>query len=161
MAASTSAAGGSSARPRSLSGKETTLSTRILRPLRELETRRAKHDGRELGFGRHKVRRDRSNPDEKVTLTLLQHAVDGPAIGIVVRSAGRVAHAERIAADPGTHRCGGDGPLPAAKREPGEARGLIKILSEASELLDGKLGKRKVERRRRPDHDAVFCLFAL
>src|SRR6185437_1318668 len=132
-----------------------------LRRLRELEAWCAEHDGRELGLGWRKVRRDRGDPDEKIALTLLQHAIDGPAIGIIVWRAGRVTHPERIAADPGAYGCGGDGALAAAKREPGEARGLIEILRESGELLDGKLGKGKIERRRRPDHDAVFRLLAL
>ena len=132
MAASTSAAGGRSARPRSLSGRDTTLSTRTRRPawstpgvptgmntcglLGELQSRRAEHDGGEVGLRRSKVGRDRRDPHQEIAFLVLQHAADRLAIGIVIGGAARIAHAQRIAADPGADRARGHRTLGAAER---------------------------------------------
>ena len=124
------------------------------------ETRRAEHDGGKLGRRRHEARRDRGDPEQNIALAVLEHAADGPAVRIVIGRAAGIAHAERIAADPCAHGCRRDRALGAAERKPCETRGLIEVLHQAGELLDGELGMGKVERRRRPDHDAVFRLSA-
>ena len=174
MAASTSAAMGRSARPRSLSGRDTTLSTRTSRPawstpgradgdenvslFGELQSRRAEHDRRKVGLWRSKLGRDRGDPHQEIAFLVLQHAADRPAIGIVVGRSGRIAHAKRIAADPGAHRARRHRPFGAAEREAGEADGVIEVLHQTGELLDGEIGEGEIERGRRPHHDAIFCV---
>ena len=124
------------------------------------QARRAEHDGGHFGRRRHQARRDGGDPYQQIALALFQHPADGVAVGIVVGRAAGIADAQRIAADPGAHGGGGDRPFGAAERQPGKARGLIEVLDQAGELLDGEVGKGKVERGRRPHHHAVFGVAA-
>ena len=109
-----------------------------------------------FGLGRRKLGRDRRDPGEKVTLAILQHAADVPTVRIVVGGAGRIADAERIAADPGADAGCRHRPFGASDRQPDKSDRLREVLYQASELVDGELGEREVERGRRPDHYAVF-----
>ncbi len=54
----------------------------------------------------------------------------------------------------------GDRAFGAAEREAGKSDGLVEVLGQAGELIDGKLGEGEIQRGRRPDHHAVFGVAA-